>query len=257
MVEGALSALDRHTLLVDQTTASARGWRLGDTVTAVAGTMKDEHLVVGGIYRDSQAFGSHVIVDRTLQAAALPANQQSDARLFVRAEPGADLGQLRAELTDLARPYLIVSVQDGAEFADAQGASVDTLINLLYVLLLFSVIVAVLGIINTLALSVFERTREIGLLRAIGLRRRQLGSMITIEAITTAVFGAAMGTALGLGLGIALQRGLEAQGLTTLAIPWALILAMLLASGVVGVLAAALPALRAVRLNILVAIASS
>ncbi len=113
------------------------------------------------------------------------------------------------------------------QFADAQGASVDTLINLLYVLLLFSVIVAVLGIINTLALSVFERTREIGLLRAIGLRRRQLGSMITIEAVATAVFGAVLGTILGLGLGIALQRGLVAQGLTTLAIPWALILAML------------------------------
>jgi putative ABC transport system permease protein len=175
----------------------------------------------------------------------------------VRAEPGADLGQLQAQLTDLVRPYLIVSVQDGAEFADAQGASVDTLINLLYVLLLFSVIVAVLGIINTLALSVFERTREIGLRRAIGLRRRQLGSMITMEAVTTSVFGAVLGTVLGLGLGVALQRGLVTQGLTTLAVPWALILGMLLASAAVGVLAAALPALRAVRLNILQAIASS
>ena len=83
------------------------------------------------------------------------------------------------------------------------------MINLLYVLLLFSIIIAVLGIINTLALSVFERTREIGLLRAIGLRRRQLSSMITIEAVATAVFGAVLGTALGLGLGVALQRGLS------------------------------------------------
>ena len=114
-----------------------------------------------------------------------------------------------------------------------------------------------LGIINTLALSVFERTREIGLLRAIGLRRRQLSSMVTIEAVTTAVFGALLGTALGLGLGVALQRGLVSQGLTVLAIPWTLILAMLLASGVVGVLAAGLPALRAARLNILQSIATS
>jgi putative ABC transport system permease protein len=141
--------------------------------------------------------------------------------------------------------------------ADAAAASIDTSLNLLYVLLLFSVIVAVLGIINTLALSVFERTREIGLLRAIGLRRRQLGAMITIEAIATALFVAVLGTLLGLGLGIALQHGLVSQGLTTLAIPWALILAMLLASAVVGVLAAALPSLRAIRLNILQAIASS
>jgi putative ABC transport system permease protein len=257
MKQGRLTALDRHTVLVDATTASARGWHVGDTLSGRVGTLAGEPLVVGGVYEDSQAFGSHLIVDRSLYTAALPANQQGEARLFVRAVPGADLIALRAELTDLVRPYLIVSVQDGTEFADAEGASIDTLINLLYVLLLFSVVVAVLGIINTLALSVFERTREIGLLRAIGLRRRQLGSMITIEAVATAIFGAVLGTLLGLGLGTALQRGLVAQGLTTLAVPWALILAMLLASGVVGVLAAALPALRAVRLNILQAIASS
>jgi putative ABC transport system permease protein len=198
-----------------------------------------------------------VIVDRSLYEAALPAQQRADARLFLRAVPGADLHALRSDLTGLVRPYLIVAVQDGTEFADAQGGSIDTLINLLYVLLLFSVIVAVLGIINTLALSVFERTREIGLLRAIGLRRRQLSSMITIEAVATAVFGAVLGTVLGTGLGVALQRGLVSQGLTTLAIPWTLITVMLLVSGAVGVLAAALPALRAVRLNILEAIASS
>ncbi len=257
MKEGALSSLDGHTVLVDETTASARGWRVGQALSGNVGTLTGERLVVGGIYRDSQAFGSHVIVDHSLYAAALPAFQQADVRLFVRAVRGADLPELRGQLTDLVRPYLIVAVQDRAEFAAAQGASINTLINLLYVLLLFSVIVAVLGIINTLALSVFERTREIGLLRAIGLRRRQLSAMITIEAVTTAVFGAVLGTALGLGLGVALQRGLVSQGLTSLAIPWALILTMLVVSGLVGVLAGVLPALRAMRLNILQAIASA
>ncbi|GAB2756433.1 ABC transporter permease [Nocardioides salsibiostraticola] len=258
MKSGQLSALDRHTVLVGESTANEQGWQVGDSLTGSVGTLSGESLVVGGIYQDSQAFGEGgVIVDRSLYDAALPSGQRADARLFVRAIPGADLPALRAELTDLVRPYLIVSVEDKAEFADAQGASVDTLINLLYVLLLFSVIVAVLGIINTLALSVFERTREIGLLRAIGLRRRQLSSMVTIEAVTTAVFGALLGTALGLGLGVALQHGLVSQGLTVLAIPWTLILAMLLASGVVGVLAAGLPALRAARLNILQSIATS
>jgi putative ABC transport system permease protein len=257
MHSGQLSDLSRHAVLVDQTTAKDRGWELGDPLTGTVGTLTDERLLVGGIYEDSQAFGSHLIVDRSTYVAALPANQRMDVRVFVRAVPGADLSALRGDLTDLVRPYLIVSVQDGTEFADAEGAAVDTLLKLLYVLLLFSVIVAVLGIINTLALSVFERTREIGLLRAIGLRRRQLSGMITIEAIATAFFGAILGTLLGLGLGIALQHGLVSQGLTTLAIPWTLILAMLVASGLVGVLAAALPALRAVRLNILQAVASS
>jgi putative ABC transport system permease protein len=257
MRDGRFSALGRHAVLVDEATASTRGWKVGDSLSGTVGTLSGERLVVGGIYRDSQALGSHLVVDRSLYADALPTNQQADSRLFVRAVPGADLRELRAGLTALVRPYLIVSVQDGAEFAVAQGGSIDTLINLLYVLLLFSVIVAVLGIINTLALSVFERTREIGLLRAIGLRRRQLSSMITIEAVTTAVFGAVMGTALGLGLGVALQRGLVSEGLTRLAIPWTLIIAMLLASGVVGVLAAGVPALRATRLNILRAIVTS
>lgn len=257
MKDGTLSALGRNAVLVDETTATAHGWHVGDSLSGTVGTLSGEPLVVGGIYKDSQAFGSHVIVDRSLYDAALPVSQRADARLFVRATPGADLPALRTELTDLVRPYLIVSVQDGTESANVQGASIDLLINLLYVLLLFSIVVAVLGIINTLALSVFERTREIGLLRAIGLRRQQLGAMITIEAVTTAVFGAVLGTGLGLGLGVALQRGLVSQGLIQLAIPWPLILAMLLAAGVVGVLAAGLPALRAVRLNILQAIVTS
>ena len=256
MRTGRLDASSKDTFLVDQATATKRGWAVGDVVDASVGTLASKDLTVGGIFENSQAFGSHVIVDRSLYAAAVPVSQQMDVRVFVRAKPAADLTKLRAELVGLVQPYLVVSVQDASEFADAQGASIDTLLNLLYVLLLFSVIVAVLGIVNTLALSVFERTREIGLLRAIGLRRRQLSGMITIEAVTTAVFGAALGTLTGLGLGIALQRGLESQGLTSLAIPWALILTLLLASALVGVLAAALPSVRAVRLNILQAITS-
>jgi putative ABC transport system permease protein len=256
MRTGRLDALSEDTFLVDRATALKRGWAVGDVVEAAVGTLAGKDLRVGGIFENSQAFGSHVIVDRALYAAAVPISQQMDVRVFVRARPAADLIALRAELVGLVKPYLVVSVQDASEFADAQGASIDTLLNLLYVLLLFSVIVAVLGIVNTLALSVFERTREIGLLRAIGLRRRQLSGMITIEAVTTAVFGAALGTLTGLGLGIALQRGLESQGLTTLAIPWNLIVTLLLASALVGVLAAALPSVRAVRLNILQAITS-
>jgi putative ABC transport system permease protein len=256
MRSGRLSALQGRSVLVDEATAETHAWKVGDRLTGAAGTINGVTMTVGGIYADNQAFGSHLIVDRSLYLAALPRNQQADVRLFVRAAPGADLTLLRRDLTDLVRPYLVVSVQDRAEFAAAEGASVDTLLNLLYVLLLFSVIVAVLGIVNTLALSVFERTREIGLLRAIGLRRRQLGGMITIEAIATAVFGAVLGTLVGVGLGVALQHGLASQGLRTLSIPWALIAAMLVASGAVGVLAAALPSMRAVRLNILQAIAS-
>lgn len=255
-VAGRLDSLGRHTVLVNASTAAARSWHVGDTLDATVGTLTHQRLTVGGIFADSGGFSSGVIVDRSLYLAATPDTSQRDIGVYVRADPGADLAAVRAGLVRLVQPYLVVSVQDGQEFAAAQGASIDVLINLLYVLLLFSVVVAVLGIVNTLALSVFERTREIGLLRAIGLRRRQLASMITIEAVATAVFGAVLGTVLGLGLGVALQHGLASQGLGVLAIPWSLVVTLLVSSALVGVVAAALPSIRAVRLGILEAIDS-
>ncbi len=256
-VAGRLGSLGGHTVLVDASTASARSWRVGATFDATVGTLTHQRLTVGGIFADSAGFSSGVIVDRSLYLAAVPDTSRRDIGVYVRADPGADLAVVRAGLVGLVSPYLVVSVQNGQEFAAAQGASIDVLINLLYVLLLFSVVVAVLGIVNTLALSVFERTREIGLLRAIGLRRRQLAAMITIEAVATAVFGAVLGTVLGLGLGVALQHGLASQGLGVLAIPWSLVATLLVSSAVVGVVAAALPSIRAMRLGILQAIASA
>jgi putative ABC transport system permease protein len=256
MRSGRLDALTGDTVLVDQSTATAQGWQVGTELDSAIGTLTSHPLIIGGIFEDSQAFGSHLIVDRALYLQAVPAGKRTDTTVYVKAANGADLAALRAELVGIVKPYLVVSVQDRKEFIAATGSSINTLLNLLYVLLLFSVIVAILGIVNTLALSVFERTREIGLLRAIGLRRQQLSAMITIEAIATAVFGAVLGTVLGLGLGIALQHGLKSQGLAVLAISWPTIITMLVVSAVVGVLAAALPSIRAVRLNILTAIAT-
>ena len=253
---GSLDALAGDTVLVDDLTASIRGWKVGTRLDGTFGTLKRHPVRVGGIFRASQAFSGHLIVSRTLYQDAVPVPDRFDQAVYVRARPGTDLTALRAGLVAVAKPYLVVSVQDRQEFSDATGATVDTRLNLLYVLLLFSVIVAILGILNTLALSVFERTREIGLLRAVGLRRRQLSEMITIEAVATAVFGAILGTALGLGLGIALQHGLISQGVDVLAVSWTTLAAMVASAGVVGVLAAVLPSLRAVRLDILTAIAT-
>lgn len=253
---GRLDALAGDTILVDQSTATAQRWHVGTELDSAIGTLTSRKLTIGGIFQDSQAFGTHLIVDRALYLQAVPEGRRADTIVYVKARSGADLTALRAELVGIVKPYLVVSVQNRKEFTDATGASINTLLNLLYVLLLFSVIVAILGIVNTLALSVFERTREIGLLRAIGLRRQQLSGMITIEAVATAVFGAVLGTALGLGLGIALQRGLTSQGLKVLAISWPTIIVMLVVSAIVGVLAAVLPSIRAVRLNILTAIAA-
>ncbi|WP_448073594.1 ABC transporter permease [Georgenia yuyongxinii] len=126
---------------------------------------------------------------------------------------------------------------------------------ILYALLGLSVVIAVLGIVNTLALAVIERTREIGLMRAVGLGRAQLGATIVIESVLTAVFGTLLGVAIGVGLASALPSVFAEQGLTELAVPWDLLGVMVLVSGLVGVVAAVLPAWRATSLPVLQAVA--
>ena len=256
MVSGSVAVIDSGQVLIDETTATEKGWKVGSTLTTDVGSLTAQRLTVGGVFKDNQLLGTPLVIGRGLYEKSLPAVQQMDFLVLVKAVPGADQEALRTALTGLVKPFLVVSVEDGKEYVNSAAAQIDQLVNLLYVLLALSIVIAVLGIINTLALSVVERTREIGLLRAVGLRRGQLSRMITIEAVATAVFGAVLGAVLGLGLGTALQHGLRTQGLEVLAIPYATIATVLVASAVVGVIAAALPALRAVRLNVLQAIAT-
>jgi len=126
---------------------------------------------------------------------------------------------------------------------------------MIQILLALAILIAVLGIVNTLALSVLERTRELGLLRAIGLRRAQAMRMVTVEAVVISVFGALLGIAVGSGLGAAVVRALHNQGITQFALPWAQLGTYLGLAAVVGVVAAVLPAVRAARINVLAAIA--
>jgi putative ABC transport system permease protein len=165
-----------------------------------------------------------------------------------------DRAELGTKLDDLVEDLPTVTVQDQEEFTESQRAQVDQLLYLIYGLLGLAIVIAVLGIINTLALSVIERTREVGLLRAVGLSRRQLRRMVRLEAIAIAVLGAVLGVVMGLVFGFVLQRAVADQGITDLAIPgWSLAIFVVLA-GVVGVLAAVLPARRAAKLNVLRAI---
>ena len=126
---------------------------------------------------------------------------------------------------------------------------------MIQVLLALAILIAVLGIVNTLALSVLERTRELGLLRAIGMRRGQTMRMVTVEAVVISVFGALLGLAVGTGLGAAVVRALKNDGFTELAFPWTRWPRTSLLAALVGVVAAVLPAIRAARVNVLHAIA--
>jgi putative ABC transport system permease protein len=252
---GSLESINSGQVLISQTAADDEGWKVGDQLPpAEIGVKKDQALTVGGVFEDSQALNNpRILIPLELYSQSVPPAQQGDFLLYVKSD-GSNTADLRAQLEETVKPFLVVSVQDGEEFAEAQAAQINQLLYLIYALLALSVLIAVLGIINTLALSVFERTREIGLLRAVGMSRRQLRRMISAESVSTAVFGAVLGMALGLVLGLVLQRALVSQGLETLSIPWMTLVIVLVSSAVAGMIAAIMPAWRAVRLDVLRAI---
>ena len=134
-----------------------------------------------------------------------------------------------------------MTVKDPEGFAAEQKEQVNQFLYLIYGLLGLSVIIAILGVINTLSLSVIERTREVGLLRAVGVTRRQLRTMIRLESVVVAVLGGVLGTVLGVLFGATMVSALEEDGLTELAIPWPLLAGFLLLAAVAGVLAAVAP----------------
>lgn len=255
---GSLSALDSGQVVVSETAAKDNGWKVGTTLTGVGlGALTGQTLTVGAVIADNQVLNNPaMIVPRPMYERAIPAALQGDFLVYVKARDGADTAGLRQELTRVVEPFIIVSVQDGAEFTSSQADQVNQLLYIMYALLALTIIIAVLGIINTMALSVFERTREIGLLRAVGLSRRQLRRMITLESVQTSVFGAILGAVLGLAIGVVVQRGLVSQGLEELSIPWLQIVAVVVGAAIAGVVAAILPAWRAARLDVLGAIST-
>ena len=191
------------------------------------------------LYEGQAAFSGWAVSLETMEAAGLPT---VDSFLYAPLAPDADLVAVRAELDTIQAAYPTVRIQDQTEFKESISGQINQLLSLVYALLGLSVIIAIFGVINTLALSIIERTREIGMLRAVGMLRKQVRTMIRWESIVISFFGAFTGVALGLLLGVALQRLLVNDGITELAIPWTLIVVVLVATAIVGVLAAVWPA---------------
>lgn len=240
--------------VVDTLAAEDRGWQIGDelTVETAAGTRT---LTIGGLIR-SAALGAPVAISPQVLDEIAPTELQTNSTVALVAAPGADMAALRADLTDLVAPYYVVSVMDADEFVDGLAAQVDQMLAILYALLGLSIVIAVLGIVNTLALSVIERTREIGLLRAVGLGRFQLAGTITTESVLTAVCGTAIGLVVGIAVAATFPRLYTDEGMTELAVPTGSLLGMLAIAVVVGVGAAVWPAIRAARLPVLNAIST-
>ncbi|HEV2311100.1 MAG TPA: FtsX-like permease family protein, partial [Acidimicrobiia bacterium] len=146
-----------------------------------------------------------------------------------------------------------INAQNKAEFKSSQLNQFNQILGLVYVLLLFAVIIALVGIVNTLALSIYERTREIGLLRAVGMTRAQLRRMVRGEAVIVAVFGSLLGLVVGIGFGLAIVRSLHRQSIF-LTVPVGQLVAFVVLAAIAGLLAGWLPARRAARLDVLQAI---
>lgn len=250
---GDASALAPGTAVVQLEDAEENGWAVGDTIT-VAGGAGEVDVTIGGIF-DSGMMGMPVVMEASdFDSAVAPQEAVTDT-VFVDAAAGTAIEDVRAGITELAKPYVVVSVMDGEEFGDAMADQVNQMLVILYALLGLSIVIAVLGIVNTLALSISERTREIGLLRAVGLGRLQLATVVTIESVLTAVFGTVLGIGVGAGLAATLPTIFAEEGLTSLVIPWGSLATLLGLAVVVGGVAAVWPAVRAARMDVLEAIA--
>lgn len=207
---------------------------------------------MAGTYPATGVIGTEVLL--TLDQLSAAGYEPADSVLLVNVEDGASGGEVREALEGVIAGDPTVTVMDGAELAEQQRQVIDGLLYVVYALLALSVVIALLGVTNTLALSVIERTHEIGLMRALGLGRRQLRTMIRLESVAIAVLGAVLGVLLGVGFGVALQRSLVDQGIELLGIPWLQLGGLVVLAGVVGVVAAAVPARRAARMNVLAAV---
>ncbi|MDQ1615535.1 MAG: putative transport system permease protein, partial [Actinomycetota bacterium] len=240
------------TILISKDAAKTDKLTPGDTVTVQFARSAPEKLTVGGTYATNQLIGDY-LVDASKAASF---STQRDVAGLVGLADGADAATVRKSLDSALHQYPNVDVLDQSEFVNQAQNTVNLVVRIINLLLGLSVLIALLGVLNTLALSVIERTREIGLLRAVGMARRQVKRMIRTEAVLICFFGGLLGLVVGSVFGIALQQALKGQGVSELGFPVLTLLVYLLCSALAGVVAAALPARRASRLNVLQAIAT-
>lgn len=246
-------ALAPGILLASESQAKVHDLRVGSAVTVTFSKGTQRSFRVGGIYADNQLIGPYLFDE----SASTGFTTKLDGVVLVTAARGTSVDALRTAVDRAIAPYSTVRSQTSSQLAARTAGRINVVITIISVLLLLSVLIAVLGIVNTLALAVIERTRELGLLRAIGLARRQTRRMVTVEAVIVSVFGALLGIAVGSAFGITLQRALAGKGITELRFPILRLALFVVVAAVAGVLAAVLPARRAARLDVLAAVAST
>lgn len=248
---GDISRLGPDQMLVSSDVAAARGLSVGSTVPVQLARADARTYTVSGIYASDEFLDPVTLPVEAAQGFTIPQPIMG----FIQLRPGTQADDVLPRVEALLADSPEVSVADRDAFIQQQTSQLDGLLQMIQILLLLAIVIAVLGIINTLALSVLERTRELGLLRAVGLGRAQTMGMITVEAVVISVFGALLGITVGSGLGAAVVEALHDEGITELVLPWADMGVMVGLGAFVGVLAAVIPAVRAARIDVLGAIA--
>ncbi|MFC3895039.1 ABC transporter permease [Lentzea rhizosphaerae] len=249
---GDIAPLKDGQLALPEDLAAEKGWSVGSTVTLQLAKAEPQTYTVGFIWAKTQVLQGALVLP---ESAAKSFRSDQIGQAFLQVKPGTSVADVQKRVEPLFADNPEITVQDRSGFVKQTTSQFDTVLLMIQILLALAILIAVLGVINTLALSVIERTRELGLLRAIGMRRAQVMRMITVESVVISVFGAVLGLAVGVALGLATVQALKDQGISEIGFPWVTMVQYLVVAAFVGVIAAILPAIRAARLNVLDAIA--
>ncbi|WP_156727276.1 ABC transporter permease [Streptomyces apocyni] len=249
--QGSIGSLAAGTVVMNEATAKSRGVGVGDKITVQLQRGEPRTYKVAGIFENT-ALAEGLVVPWADAEAGFRAKQPSQA--FFELSAGASVSEVRPQLEKHLKYSPEVSLKTKSEVLDLYSGGFAMILTVVQALLGVAMLIAVLGIVNTLALSVLERTSELGALRAIGLSRGQTIRMIMSESVVISLFGALLGIVVGGVLGLAVARAMREQGVTELSLPWSQMFTYLVGAAVVGVLASLAPARRGARLNVLRAI---
>jgi putative ABC transport system permease protein len=252
-VTGSIKDLSKiNTIAVDKKVAEKNGWAIGTTVD-VTFASETTPMEIVALIDGSKAFSNWGMGIPTYE---LHFADQFDSFVFVKLKPGADTAAFEQGVNNILKDYPTAELQTPEQFTSSVAGQINQLVSVIYALLFLAIIIALLGIANTLALSIYERRHEIGLLRAVGMTRRQVRSSVRWESVIIALFGTALGLVIGVAFGAAIVRSLRTLGFTGFVIPFGQLVVVTILAAVAGVAAAILPARKAAKLDILSSIST-
>jgi putative ABC transport system permease protein len=252
-LKGSSRDLNATAIAIYKNVARDKQLKLGDTVTAVFASTGIRPLRVALIYGENRPAGNYIL---GIDAYNANFGNQYDSQVFVKKAPGVSSARALTAVKQVAKEYPGAKVLSRSGYKSEQTKPVNQLLDLVYVLLALAILIALLGIANTLALSIFERTRELGILRAVGMTRSQLRSTTRWESVIIALQGTVLGLVVGVFFGWSLVRALHGKGIDQFSLPVTSLIIVIVLAGLAGVVAAIWPSRRAAKLDVLRAVAA-